>query len=347
MHHPDYCIAGAGIIGLSLALELHRRGANVTVLERHTPLTEASHAAAGMLAAHDPENPAQLQPLADLSVGLYSTYLAQIEALSQLPIPYQTQITLQSHTTQAPHTFQPIEEKSIDPRQLAHSLLTAVYATTIDVRSNTPVQSVIRLPNSIQIQTPTTTLTASHFIDCTGSWSTITSHLPPFTVVPRKGQMLAIALPHRLRLGTVLRTPSIYIVPRTQGPNAGRAIVGATIEDCGFDKSTHSADITHLHTLAAQLIPELASATVLETWAGLRPATVDGLPLLGALPGNPRHLLATGHYRNGILLAPATAQLVAQLLLHESPSIDPLPYAPARILNLFEPRSSNPLSNRS
>jgi glycine oxidase len=347
MHHPDYCIAGAGIIGLSLALELRRRGATVTLFERHTPLAEASYAAAGMLAAHDPENPKQLQPLADLSLALYPKYLANIEALSQLPISYQTHVTLQSHTTQAPHSFHRLEEKSIDPRQLARSLLTAVHATTINLLSDMPVQSVIPQANSIQIQTPTTTLTASHFIDCTGSWSTITSHLPTFTVVPRKGQMLAVALPPGLHLDTVLRTPNIYIVPRTQGPNAGRAILGATIEDRGFDKSTNSADITHLHTLAAQRIPELASATILETWAGLRPATVDGLPLLGALPDNPRHLLATGHYRNGILLAPATAQLVVQLLLLESYSIDPLPYAPARIINPLEYKASNSISNRS
>ena len=335
MHHPDYCIAGAGIIGLSLALELHRRGATVTVLERHSPLGEASHAAAGMLAVHDSENPTRLQPLADLSLALYPTYLAHIEALSQLSIPYQTHITLQSHTKQAPHTFQfqRLEEKSIDPRQLAYSLLVAVHATTIKVVTNTPVHSVIPQPNSIQIQTPTTTLTASHFIDCTGAWATATSHLPAFTVVPRKGQMLAVVLPPSLHLDTVLRTPDIYIVPRILGPNAGRAILGATIEDCGFDKSTHSADITHLHTLATQVVPELASATILETWAGLRPATVDGLPLLGALPDSPRHLLATGHYRNGILLAPATAQLIAQLLLHESPSIDPSPYSPERTIN--------------
>ncbi len=333
MHHPDYCIAGAGIIGLSLALELHRRGATVTVLERNTPLAEASYAAAGMLAAHDPENPAQLQPLANLSLALYPAYLAHIEALSQLPVPYQTHITLQSHTTQPPHRFHRMEEKSIDPRQLAHALFTAVQATPIHVQHHTPVQTVLQQSDCIQIQTPTTTITTTHFIDCTGSWTSSTSHLPPTTVVPRKGQMLAVAIPPSLQLDTVLRTPDIYIVPRIQGPNAGRAILGATIEDRGFDKSIHPAAIAHLHTLAAQLIPEFASAPILETWAGLRPATSDGLPLLGALPGNPRHLLASGHYRNGILLAPATAQLIAQLLLNETPAIDPTSYTPNRILH--------------
>lgn len=96
MQHPNVCIAGAGIIGLSLALELHHRGANVTVLERSTPLAEASTAAAGMLPANDPHNPAPLQPLANLSLALYPAYLDRLHNLSGIRIPLQTHKTLQS-----------------------------------------------------------------------------------------------------------------------------------------------------------------------------------------------------------------------------------------------------------
>ena len=96
--------------------------------------------------------------------------------------------------------------------------------------------------------------------------------------------MLSVALPPSLPLHLVVRTPDIYIVPRTSGPNAGRAIIGATIEDAGFDKTVHPSDIAHLRSLAAALLPPLADAPQLEAWAGLRPATPDGLPLLGALP---------------------------------------------------------------
>jgi glycine oxidase len=78
------------------------------------------------------------------------------------------------------------------------------------------------------------------------------------------------------------------------------------------------------------LLPLLSNAPELESWAGLRPATQDGLPILGPLPGQTNHLLATGHYRNGILLAPATAQLIAQLIYNETPSIDLSAYAPDR-----------------
>ena len=117
--------------------------------------------------------------------------------------------------------------------------------------------------------------------------------LPPswIQVTPKKGQMLAVSLPESLPLRLVVRTPSVYIVPRTSGPNAGRAIIGATIEDAGFDKTFHPSDISRLQSLAARLLPQLANADQLEAWAGLRPATPDGLPLLGALAANRNHLL--------------------------------------------------------
>jgi glycine oxidase len=142
--------------------------------------------------------------------------------------------------------------------------------------------------------------------------------------------MLAVSLPPSLPLRLVVRTPDIYIVPRTSGPNAGRAIIGATVEDAGFDKTVHPSDIAHLRSLAAALLPPLAEAPQLEAWAGLRPATPDGLPLLGALPTSHNHFLATGHYRDGILLAPATAHVMAQLLTGEAPSIDLAPFSPNR-----------------
>ncbi|MCU1322440.1 MAG: dependent oxidoreductase [Acidobacteriaceae bacterium] len=349
MHHSDYCIAGAGIIGLSLALELHRRGATVTVLERNAPLAEASYAAGGMLASHDPENPAALQPLADLSLSLYPAYLAAIESLSQLHVPFQTYLTLQSHPTSTPadtksllpqlnpgsHTFVRLKERSIDPRQLGQALLAAVLSTSIALHPHTPVQSIRSVGDAIEIQTTTSTFSASHFIDCTGAWAAASSNLPSGTVVPRKGQMLAVALPSSLPLDLVIRTPEIYIIPRTQGPNAGHVVIGATVEDKGFDKTVHPIDIAMLQSSAAELLPQLADATILETWAGLRPATSDLLPLLGALPHRPRHLLAAGHYRNGILLAPATAHLMAQLLTNETPAIDVAAFAPARIAGLL------------
>jgi glycine oxidase len=352
MHHPDICIAGAGIIGLSLALELHYQGIRVTVLDRSASLAEASTAAAGMLAAGDPHNPPRLRPLADLSLSLYPAFLDRLCTLSGIRVPFQTHITLQAlppdvtnpgselasedliHLLPAiipgNHRFIHLDEHSLDPRQLAATLIAAIRATTIDLRPNTAVLATRTLDDAVEIHTPTGVLHTAQFVDCTGAWASATSHLLNIQVTPKKGQMLAVSLPPSLPLHLVVRTSDIYIVPRTSGPNAGRAIIGATVEDAGFDKTLYPSNIAHLRSLAATLLPPLADTLQLEAWAGLRPATSDGLPLLGALPTHSNHFIATGHYRDGILLAPATAHVMAQLLSREAPSIDLTPYSPSR-----------------
>jgi glycine oxidase len=128
----------------------------------------------------------------------------------------------------------------------------------------------------------------------------------------------------------VLRTPDIYIVPRTNDAAGVRAIIGATVESAGFDKTVYPADIAQLRALAARLLPPIAEAPELETWAGLRPSTPDNLPLLGLLPEHRNQFLATGHFRSGILLAPATARVMAQVITGERPSVDLTPFSPLR-----------------
>lgn len=351
MQHSDICIAGGGIIGLSLALELHRRGFSVTVLEQGQPLSEAATAAAGMLAASDPENPAPLRKLSDLSLSLYPAFLDRLYELSGVRIPFHTTTTLQAHLAPPPNTlsvqalaeilpqlspgdrhFTLIDEHSLDPRHLAAALLAAVQATSIDLRSGTRVLSAQSVEDAVEVHTTAGIFHTARFINCTGAWATDSSLAPGLAIAPRKGQMLAIALPSSLPLHLVLRTHGMYIVPRTTGPNAGRAIIGATIEDAGFDKTVHPADIAHLRSLANALVPALAEAPQLESWAGLRPSTPDGLPFLGSMPDSRNQFVAAGHYRNGILLTPATAQVMAQLLTGERTSIDIADYSPARPL---------------
>ncbi len=355
MHRPDICIAGAGIIGLSLALELHRRGARVTVLEQGKPLSEASTAAAGMLAANDPDNPPKLRPLADLSLCLYPEFLDRIASLSGIYVPFHTSTTLQAlphrledivteRNTLAPetlsllvpqlnprnHRFLFLAEQSLDPRELAAALLAAVRATTIDLRSDTEIRSFHPGKSKIEVHTASEVFTPERFVDCAGSWSLTADLLPHLRVTPRKGQMLAVSLPRSLPLHLVIRTPEIYIVPRTADPSTSRAVIGATVEDAGYDKTVHAADISRLHHLAADLLPPLTNVSTLETWSGLRPATQDGLPILGPVPGHANLFLATGHYRNGILLAPATAHVMAQILAGEAPSADLSAFSPKR-----------------
>ena len=352
MQHLDLCIAGAGIIGLSLALELHHRGYRVTVLDKGEPLAESSSAAAGMLAAHDPDNPPQLMALATLSLSLYPDFLNRIRTLSGRHIPFQTHTTLQSvplHTSAASselttedlarlfpaltpreHRFILLDEHSLDPRQLASALLAAVHATTIDLRPNTPVLSTRSVGNTVEITTPSGTMHAAKFINCAGAWAAASSHRLNLPVTPKKGQMFSVVLPPSLPMHSVVRTPDVYIVPRTSGPAAGHAIIGATVEDIGFDKIVHPADIERLRSLATALLPVIAEAHQLEAWCGLRPATPDGLPILGPVPGQPNHFIATGHYRNGILLAPATANVMARLIVGEASSTELSPFSPSR-----------------
>ncbi len=339
MAELDYVIAGAGIIGLSLALELERRGASVVILERERALGQASTAAAGMLAADDPGNPSALHPLARLSISLYPAYLDRIAELSGTPVPFQTTTTLQAvepgaealeHPTElvpqlvsGDHRFALLMEHSLDPRQLAPALLAAVRNSRVDLREDTPLMRVAATPDGIRAETKDSVLHASHLIDCMGAWS-------PAPVAPRKGQMLAVQLPAALPLEAVIRTKKVYVVPRTEGPNAGCAIIGATVENVGFDLEVHAVDMLTLNAHATRLLPALAGATFIESWAGLRPATSDDLPILGPAPRQPRYVLANGHFRNGILLAPATAQVMADLLAGKTSRIDLAPFSPAR-----------------
>jgi len=351
MHDFDICIAGGGVIGLSLALELHRRGFSVTVLEQGQPLSEASTAAAGMLAAGDPDNPAALRKLSDLSLSVYPAFLDRLHELSGIRVPFHTNATLQAHldppsnelSTEALAEVLPeltadnrhftlIDEHSLDPRHLAEAVLAAVRATAIDLRTGIRVLSAQSAGDSVEVHTATGIVRAARFINCTGAWASCSSLAPNLAIAPRKGQMLAIALPPSLPLRLVLRTHGMYIVPRTTGPNAGRAIIGATIEDAGFDKTVHPRDIAHLRSLANSLLPALAEARQLDAWAGLRPSSPDGLPFLGAMPEIRNQFIAAGHYRNGILLTPATAHVMGQILSGERPSIDLADYSPSRPL---------------
>ncbi|MBS1798220.1 MAG: FAD-dependent oxidoreductase [Acidobacteria bacterium] len=353
MLQPDVCIAGAGIVGLSLALELHRGGARVAVFDKGEPLAEASTAAAGMLAAYDPENPKELRKLSELSLSLYPGFLDRLFDLSGIPVPLHTSTTLQAlperhgraaaklpvlcaetlalaapYLNAGDRRFLLLNENSLDPRELAVALLAAVRATTIDLRSKTPVRLARSGSKNVEVHAGSEVFHPSRFVDCTGAWAftpAIPSHLH---VTPRKGQMLAVALPPSLPLHMVIRTPEIYIVPRTASTEDRRAVIGATVEDAGFDKTVHAEDIARLRSLAADLVPGLAEARELETWAGLRPATANGLPLIGSVTEN--HLIASGHYRNGILLAPATARVMYELLAGNAPPLDLTAFSPLR-----------------
>ena len=137
--------------------------------------------------------------------------------------------------------------------------------------------------------------------------------------------MLCVVAERHGLVKQVVRTPDVYVVPRSDG----RILIGSTLEDAGFDKRVDPETIQRLHQAASGLVPELGESRMLETWAGLRPGTPDALPLLGATAVE-NYFVGAGHYRDGILLAPLTALLMSQVVRGLQPDFDLSAFSPAR-----------------
>ncbi len=335
----DVIVIGAGVIGLSIARELQKRGLSVVVLECTEPGREASHAAAGMLVAGGQENPPQLQPLAIASAQIYSEFVQEVEDESGDKIDLRREGTLlvgypgaapgssETLTLQDLQRLEPelagssvpvvrIEEKTVDPRALTAGLLKACLHRGVTVSSGQQVVSLNLSDGRVTgVTTQNTTYAAPLVVNCAGAWS---GQIYPyhFPVRPVKGQMLAVVCRRKL-LKHVLRSSEVYIVPRSDG----RILIGATVEEAGYDKRVVPDTIRALHRAAIKIMPSLSEARVVEDWAGLRPGTPDGLPILGTTP-TPGYYVATGHFRDGILLTPITAKLMGQVITGESPSLD-------------------------
>jgi glycine oxidase len=338
-------IAGAGIIGLATALELACAGWQVTVFDQREAMSEASRAAAGMLAAHDPENPPALRPLARLSLSLYPAFLARIEALSGRRVPLRTSRTAQGQPHRSGATnllaredlralapeidpagleFFLLEETSFDVRDLAEALPDAVRAAGIHLCEHTPVLRVRPEPSRVQVETPQGSLSPAAFLNAAGAWAS--SLDPALPVFPRKGHMLTVDLPGDLQTQCVLRTDAIYIVPRGQN----RYTIGSTVEDAGFNRTVDPDCIQGLLRKAVNLWPPLRDARILESWIGFRPASQDDLPILDTTAE--RCWIASGHFRNGILLGPATGRVLAQCMTGRAPEIDLTPFRATRFV---------------
>src|ERR1017187_10735148 len=137
--------------------------------------------------------------------------------------------------------------------------------------------------------------------------------------------MLCVVMPQKELVRHVIRTPNVYLIPRSDG----RLVIGATQEEAGFDKQTIPETIQKLRQSALDLVPKLADARILEDWAGLRPGTPDGLPILGAT-ATPGYFVANGHFRDGILLAAATAEVMTAVIEGRAPEHDLARFSPAR-----------------
>jgi glycine oxidase len=176
------------------------------------------------------------------------------------------------------------------------------------------------------ITTTVGALDSGAVVNCAGAWA---GQFGPqrFPTRPVKGQMLCLAAPRENLLRLVIRAPQVYLIPRSDG----RILAGATVEEAGFDRQTVASTIDRLHDAAAALVPELRHARRIEAWAGLRPGTPDALPILGATATR-GYFVATGHFRDGILLAPITARVMADVIAGVQPEYDLAPFSAARFV---------------
>ena len=353
MKSAEVAIAGGGIIGLATALELAASGVSVIVFDRTEAMSEASRAAAGMLAGTDPENPQALAGLSRLSLSLYPEFLERIEQLSGLKIPIRTRSTLQgarrppagvaplpdsevqrlapgAHT--AGWSFVLVDEQSLDAWDLAEALPSAALAAGIVLREHTAVLGVSCTNGSVDLKTSNGTVSAGAFVNAAGAWAQ-TIH-PGLPVGPRKGHMLTVELGGGVQMECVLRTPKVYIVPRGNG----RYTIGSTVENAGFDKELYPDQIQELFQRAVELWPLLRDATIAETWTGLRPGSGDGLPIIDQ--EEERCWIATGHFKNGIMLGPGTGRVLKQWILGEEPATSLAPFSVSRFGALFGAESS-------
>jgi glycine oxidase len=347
----DVAVIGAGVIGLAVAFELAGRGANVRVFDTSEPARAASWAAAGMLAPRTEHmRDEAMRDLCEASLASYPRFVDAIreaggvdphlrldgilhaayssEALEQLrrwaadlrTTGHEATVLAREETLGAePALGKHIAgavlvhgEGQIDNRRLGRALIAACKSR--GVRLYTGIRTLAVECDSrrvLGIRSDIGYLAAGAIVNAAGAWAARIDGIPAACVPPVhpvKGEMLAIEAPVNFVRHTAW-VPNCYLVPRGDG----RLLVGATSSDAGYDARVTAGGVERLLQAALAAVPGLAEFTVSETWAGLRPATLDERPFLGAttLAG---YFLATGHYRNGILLAAATARLLADAI---------------------------------
>jgi glycine oxidase len=352
----DVVIIGAGVIGLSLALRLREQHRTVLVVEKHEPAAEGTHAAGGMIAHCDPHTHAALQPLADASAVMYPDFIREIEADSGESADLRSIGTIATFSgAEVPShpgarvfpagelaRIEPalhldgeawfLPECCVDPRGLGRALVRACKRHAVDFVTGSEVLEVLTAGGrTAGVRTNHATYHAGAVVNCAGAWA---AQIAPLKIPTRpvKGQMVCVVPPSSsakpiLLVQHVVRTPEIYIIPRSDG----RILLGATVEDAGFNKKTDPQTIQRLYRAALHAAPALAGTRIHDAWAGLRPGSPDNLPILGetAIPG---YFAATGHYRDGIMLAPITASAMSCLIAGELPEVDLAPFSPRRFL---------------
>ena len=364
----DVIVVGGGVIGLMSAWRLAQAGASVQLFERGQPGAEASAAALGVLTPQAADGrPDDFLQLTQASLALYPSLAADLRAQTDMDIELrdegmlyvaldagevealqeaqQTQqsagVPTQWLSAREARALEPILDARIEgalfftaTRQVNNPLLCQaliVAATRVGVKIHTgqTVTRVLRDGYGITgIQVGATHHAAEWVVLAAGSWSGQIENVN-LPVRPMKGQALALEAPvGSLASGIrhILDSSAGYVVPRRDGS----LLIGATVEDVGYDKQNTVTGVQKLLADAVRFVPALKEAKIRSSWAGLRPCSADGLPLIGPVPDCAGFIAATGHYRNGILLAPITAQLVTEWVTNQPQSLRIERFAPDR-----------------
>lgn len=329
MERFDAVVVGGGIIGLASALRAQQRGLRIRVLERAQSGAGATRAAAGVLAP-DPETPG-FTALASASADLWPAFAEELGDVGytrcgSLVLAFDAGEAddgwLDGDTCRAlepgisPDCVAGLvldEDAQVDPRRVVAALRDRVA----DVREHADVVAIA--PDRVELADGST-VHADRVVLAAGAW-TARRLAPLLPVRPVKGQTLRLRGP--LPATRIIRSEHVYVVPRA----SGETVLGATVEEAGYDETPTEDAKELLLRQAIRAVPAVAELDVVEAVASLRPGTPDDGPLIGEWEG---YIVATGHFRNGILLAPVTAEAVAALLTGDDPPPETAPFDPNR-----------------
>jgi glycine oxidase len=357
----DVVIVGAGIVGSTIARALARAGRRVRVLEKSIPGAEASSVAAGILAPLVEHDAGPLRALGVRSREQYAQLAPILAAETGIDIGFVRsgvmRVALDAPQAAALHVPEGTEAKRLDgdeARRREPGLSPAVVAA-IDLPLEAQVEAprvlramvasaeragahftsgaavrglVHRGGRVIGVDTDQGEVHAEHVVVAAGAWTSLVPGLPSIyarAVRPVRGQVVRAELRASLARRIVF-AEGVYVVPRPDG----RVVLGATMEEVGFSKENTIGGVARLTSAATHVLPALADARFVEADVSFRPASSDGLPLLG--PAGPDGLwLAAGHFRNGILLAPVTGEILAAQITGEKLDLDAAPFDPRRL----------------
>ena len=366
-NHADVIIIGGGIIGCAIAYDLAKRGVKPLVIDKaHAVGTEASWAGAGILTSHASTHE-PYPTLCRASLGLYPSLAEELRTETQIDIEFIQSGTLSVFFNQAEAAgLIGLADRRVK-RGFSAEVLTAEQAWELEPALSKSIAGAVLFPEDAQVRNPKMvtalakgaaklgaefrvgnpvadfvrasenggnrvigvvvngeTLYADTFVIAAGCWAgALTAQLDvPIQIEPAKGQIVLVeAMPPPFQ--HIVDGLGIYVVPRVDG----KILLGATVEFVGYDKTATVDGAKQMIDAGIAIAPKLADSTFVQTWVGLRPYVKKG-PLLGYLPGYGNVVLASGHFKNGILLAPITGQLIGELLTTGKPSLSLEPFQP-------------------